>query len=107
MSVERPKLAALAERLGIASSYWDLVGNARTTQDATREALVAAMGFDASDEAAAARALDELARTENSLVEPVLVWREFEDAVPSLPLRLEASSGALDFELELRTENGS
>jgi len=107
VSVERPKLAALAERLGIASSYWDLVGNARTTQDATREALVAAMGFDASDEAAAARALDELARTENSLVEPVLVWREFEDAVPSLPLRLEASSGALDFELELRTENGS
>ena len=107
MSAERPKLAALAERLGIASSYWDLVGNARPTQDLTREALVAAMGFDGSDEVAAAGSLDELARTENSLVDPVLVWREFESVVPSLPLRLEASSGALDFEVELRTEDGS
>ena len=64
MSAERPKLAALAERLGIASSYWDLLGTARPTRDVTREALVAAMGYDASDEVAAARALDELARTE-------------------------------------------
>ena len=74
MSAERPKLAALAERLGIASSYWDLVGNARPTQDATREALVAAMGFDGADELAAAHALDEVERREaESLVEPVRV----------------------------------
>ena len=96
MSAERPKLVALAERLGIASFYWDLVGNARPTRDATREALVAAMGFDGSGEAAAARALDAIERTQSeSLIEPVLVWREFENAVPSLPLRLDASTGAL------------
>jgi len=89
LSAERPNLSALAERLGIASSYWDLVGRARPTSDATREALVAAMHFDGSDEAAAARALDELACAEaQSLVDPVLVWREYRDVVPSLPLRL-------------------
>ncbi len=108
MSAERPNLSVLAERLGIASSYWDLVGRARPTSDATREALVAAMHFDGSDEAAAERALDELARAEaESLVDPVLVWREYEEVVPSLPLRLPPSSGALDFEIEVRTEDGA
>jgi len=108
LSAGRPHLTALAERLGIASSYWDLVGRARPTSDATRGALVAAMHFDGSDEAAAARALDDLNRAEAaSLIDPVLVWREYEEVVPSLPLRLPPSSGALDFEIEVRTEDGA
>lgn len=108
MSAERPRLAELAERLGIAASYWDLVGNARPSSDATREALVAAMGFDASDEAAAARALDALAReAAERLVDPVLVWREYEDAVPSLPVNLAGAAAPSDYEIEVRTEDGA
>jgi 4-alpha-glucanotransferase len=108
LSAERPKLGALAERLGIAASYWDLGGRARPTSDATREALVASMRHDGSSEAAAERALGEIERAEaGALVDPVLVWREFEDVVPSLPLRLPAAPGPLDFEIELRTEDGA
>ncbi len=108
MSAERPNLRALAERLGIASSYWDLVGRARPTSDATREALALSMHFDGSDEATAARALQGLASVEaDSLIDPVLVWREYEAVVPSLPLRLSPSPNALDFEIEVRTEDGA
>jgi 4-alpha-glucanotransferase len=107
VSAERPALAELAERLGIAASYWDLVGNARPTSDATREALVAAMGFDASDERAAARALLELSREESArLVDPVLVWREYEDVVPSLPVHGIDAGAPCDYEIELSTEDG-
>jgi 4-alpha-glucanotransferase len=55
---ERPQLRALANRLGILDGYHSILeGSWVETTDATREALVAAMGFDAADEAAAERAL--------------------------------------------------
>ena len=54
----RRALRRLADRLGILPAYAPAGGGPlRHTSDATREALVAAMGFDASSEAAAARAL--------------------------------------------------
>jgi 4-alpha-glucanotransferase len=108
VSAERPRLAELAERLGIAASYWDLVGNARPSSDATREALVGAMGFDASDEAAAERTLEALARADaERLVDPVLVWREYDDVAPSLPLNLAGATASCDYEIEVRTEDGA
>ena len=56
--VERPALRALAEQLGIQSSYVDQTGESlRLTSDATREQLLAAMGYDASTEAAARKVL--------------------------------------------------
>jgi len=55
---ERPALAALATRLGIEDGYWSTLHRHWVgTSDATREALLAAMGFDASSEEAAGRAL--------------------------------------------------
>ncbi len=54
----RRALRRLADRLGILASYVPAGGGPpRCTSDATREALVAAMGYDASSEAAAGRAL--------------------------------------------------
>lgn len=107
MSAERPRLRVLAERLGIASAYWDLSGHEWITSDATREALLAAMGRDVSTEAAAAGALEALDRElAECTLDPVLVWREFGDAVPEVPLRLPAGVGALAWRLELHEEGG-
>jgi len=55
---ERPALQALAARAGILDGYHSaLDGSWVATSDATREALLAAMGLDASSEAAASRDL--------------------------------------------------
>jgi 4-alpha-glucanotransferase len=106
--VERPALRALAARLGIADSYFDLIGRARPTSDATREALVAAMRFDASSEAAAQAALAQLdERDAAALVEPVVVWREFEGRVPVILVAAPPSTQALDCEIEIRLEDGA
>ncbi|HVH19508.1 MAG TPA: 4-alpha-glucanotransferase, partial [Myxococcota bacterium] len=104
---DRPALRALAERLGIASSYYDLVGRLRETSDATREALVAAMRHDGSSEAAAGLALAVFdARAAGALVEPVVVWREFEGHVPIVLVAAPPAPHALDCEIELRLESG-
>ena len=108
MKPERPELRALAERLGIASSYWDLEGGAHPTSDATREALVAAFGLDGSSEAAAAgarRACEEAEAAQ--LIDPVVVWREYAEAPPRLTVQLPASAVPLDYRLELGLEDGS
>jgi hypothetical protein len=107
MKAERPRLHALAEALGIAPSYWDIAGRLRPTSDPTREALVAAMGFDGSDEGAAERSWAALRRaTVERLVEPVVVWREYGGAVPAVELRAPAAAASLDWELELHLEDG-
>jgi 4-alpha-glucanotransferase len=57
----RRALRRLADRLGILPAYAPAGGGPpRRTSDATREALVAAMGWDGSSEAAAARSLRAL-----------------------------------------------
>jgi 4-alpha-glucanotransferase len=104
---DRPALRALAERLGIASSYFDLVGRTRDTSDATREALVAALRHDGSTEAAATRALAELdAAAGAALVEPVVVWREFEERVPVVFLAAPPVAHPLDCEIAITLESG-
>jgi 4-alpha-glucanotransferase len=54
---ERPLLREVARRCGIAPGYVGTDGAWHETSDASREALLAAMGVDAADEASAARAL--------------------------------------------------
>lgn len=107
MSVARPALHGLAGRRGIAASYFDIGGTERHTSDATRVALLAGMGFDAATEEGAARALAALdAAADAALVEPVLVWREFEGRAPGVPLVFSRPPQALDWEVEVRLEDG-
>jgi 4-alpha-glucanotransferase len=108
VSGARPALRALAERLGIVSSYWDLAGRERVTSDATREALLAAMGVDAGDEARAERALAALAaEAAERWIEPVLVWREYAGAAPALPVRIPPGVDTGTWRIELRDEQGA
>jgi 4-alpha-glucanotransferase len=107
MSRDRPALRALADRLGIVPAYRDVEGRERVASDASTEALVRAMGLDASDEASAAHALAALDRERaGRLVDPVLVWREWEHADPQLEVEPAALAGAREFALELRLEDG-
>lgn len=108
MTADRPRLRALAERMGILESYWDLTGHQRVTSDATRETLLAAMRIDATDEARAAAALEALdAEQAERWIDRVQVWREHGDAIPYVPVRIPAGVGAADWRLELHEEGGS
>src|SRR5688572_10913168 len=75
IGTHRPLLRALSDELGIIPGYQDQTGKEwRETSDETRVLLVAAMGFDASTEAAAEAALEELRRERvERLVEPARV----------------------------------
>lgn len=107
MTAERPALQKLAERLGILPGYRGVDGRDRSTSDATREALVAAMGHEADSEAAALRCLETLERAdEQRLLAPVLVWREWEHARPELSVNARALAGARDYAIELALEDG-
>jgi 4-alpha-glucanotransferase len=107
VSSERPLLGMLAERLGILPSYWDLTGHRRVTSDPTREALLAALRIDASDEEHAAEALATLdAEQAARWIDPVLVWREHEESIPSVAVRVPAEVGAADWRLEWHAESG-
>jgi 4-alpha-glucanotransferase len=107
----RPALRALADHVGILPSYLQQNGrDVRETSDATREALLSALGHDASTEAAAAQGLAELERLERArLVPPVQVWREYEQAQPMLRASLppELAQGKLAWQVELALEDGS
>jgi 4-alpha-glucanotransferase len=66
----------LSRRCGIADSYVDARGVSRRTSAGTRTAILAAMGFDASSEESATRALQELNRQEwAKALPPAIVHR--------------------------------
>ena len=104
----RPALRALAARLGITSSYRLLSGKTRQTRDATRVAVLAAMGVDAADEAAARRALADLAReARERLLDPVQVALGRRTA-PVIRLRAAPGSReAVSWRVELVQEDGA
>jgi 4-alpha-glucanotransferase len=69
----RRALRALADRVGITAEYVDQTGKERhATSDRTRVALLAAMGFDASSEAAADRTRRALRERENEQLLPAV-----------------------------------
>jgi 4-alpha-glucanotransferase len=109
----RSALRELADRRGIVDGYWDVTGREyRETSDATRVALLAAMGVDASSEEAARRTLAaEEDRERERVLEPVAVWRERADAEPALRLRVppavQGAHGRVSWRLELVLEDGS
>ena len=106
---ERPFLRGLAERRGILPSYRDQSGREeRVTSDATREALLAAMGLDASTETAARGALDAADEaTRERALEPVRVWREQALSFPTTLVRVpRALDAPVSYELRLELEDG-
>jgi 4-alpha-glucanotransferase len=104
----RPRLRALAARLGIVPSYVDQTGReTRYTSDATREALLGVMGFDAPTEDAAAGWLDELDHLdrETILVPVRVVERDSADVARVRP-RLPPGVASADVTITLREEAG-
>jgi 4-alpha-glucanotransferase len=105
---ERPQLRALADRAGIVASFRGAGGETRVTSDATRVALLEAMGLDASSESSAAAALRDLDEHEaRELLAPARVVVQGTRAADRIPLRLpEGSSARALWRLELRDEAG-
>jgi 4-alpha-glucanotransferase len=102
-------LLALAGRAAILPEYVDIFGQRRLTSDDTRVALLAAMGIDASSGTAAARTLAELEQGDaERLIEPVYVRRERDRRSARLQVRVptDASRARIEYQLELREENG-
>jgi 4-alpha-glucanotransferase len=110
VATTRPVLQKLAEHLGIQSSYLDQTGETlRLTSDATREALLAAMGFDASTEESAAAALQALRVAERRrLIDPVRVVRQRNRrALSTVRVRMPSiRADSVEWTLTLRTEDG-
>lgn len=96
-------LRALADRLGVVSSYVSASSGGRhDASDATRASLVGAMGFDGSSEEAAAGALSALTRaSESRLLEPVQVVR---DGTRNASLISAQVSGRVEWRLEVRRD---
>jgi 4-alpha-glucanotransferase len=105
---ERPNLRLLSSRMGILPSYVDWRAEERPTSDATREAILRAMGLDAPDEAAAARALADLDRRDaGSPLDPLRVVRADAPALRRLPVRLPPEArGDIRWELRVDREDG-
>ena len=108
MSTRRPWLRALAERVGILSSYVATSGERRFTSDAVRAALLATLGHDGSTERAAARALRTLAERETRmLVEPVRIVGVGRQEARAVRARFSTGRRTrVDWSLELRDEAG-
>ncbi len=100
---------ALAERVGILPEYVDQSGRElRTTSDATRIAILGAMGIEASTEAAARASLQAMETRERAtLLEPVRVRLRGSRSAGRLRVRLPGSSGAaVRWRATLTTEEG-
>ena len=101
----RSSLRALADRVGILAAYIDQTGRKRLTSDRTREALLAAMGFDASSEAAAGRTLGALRDAlKGRVIPPVRVTTK---AAAPIPLSLARGwPSRIEWTAELTDEGG-
>src|SRR5918999_5179847 len=109
VSTHRPVLRSLSDELGIIPGYRDQTGAEwRETSDETRVLLLAAMGVDASNETAAAEALEELRRERRErLLEPARVVEVGTEEAETAVVRLaEPWSLPLRWELELEEESG-
>ena len=103
-------LRRLADRLGIVREYVDQTGTERReTSDATRAAILAAMGYAAGSEEEARQSLERLEREERArLLDPTRVVRGDECADAPVRLRLpEEASGEVAWLLVLEEEDGA
>ncbi|MGI8498473.1 MAG: hypothetical protein ACR2OG_12910, partial [Gemmatimonadaceae bacterium] len=104
MTAPPSSLHQLAERMGIIREYIDQTGTERrVTSDDTRVALLAAMGVDASSNAAATRELDRMdTLARERMLDPVLVVRA--DATERHLARVRVPGGRAGDRVEWRTE---
>ncbi len=105
---ERPELLSLADACGIYREYERADGVHVETTDETREALLFAMGFDASSEDAACRTLAELrAASEARPVAPTRVVRSDDEGAHRLQVRVpESRGGRVQWQCKIEVENG-
>lgn len=106
---QRPALHALSDRYGILPSYVDNGGVRRWTSDESRIAILAAMGIDASSEAAAAAEIEAADdRASHGSIGPVVVQRSIGSRSQRLRCRPPAAlrGTIFDYRLELRLESG-
>ena len=101
-------LEQLADLAGILPAYLDVHGNECRTSDATREALLAALGYEVGDEAAARRTLEaERAALHARVVEPVRVVEAGSTPARALPVQLpEPTAAPVRWLLEVTSEGG-
>jgi 4-alpha-glucanotransferase len=106
--VSRTALRELADRVGIIPEYLDQTGReVRRTTDATREALLAIMGFDAPTADAARGWLDALDHEEReSIIEPVRVVERDDPRARQVRVRLPDGIRNADVVLTLTEEQG-
>ncbi len=105
---KRPNLRALAERLGILPSYIDTSAVRRDTSEATYEALLAAMGVDASDEQLADGELIRLREQAESDLLPAVEIVRTPGATASTAVRTaHIPPGEWDWFLEVTEEHGT
>src|SRR3954467_10554032 len=105
----RPNLRTLGDRLGIQALYLDQTGEKlRLTSDATREAVLGAMGIDASTEERAAEALKALRATQRrQWIAPVRVVRQRSRSLSTVMVRVPRTHAHdVRWTLVLRTEEG-
>jgi 4-alpha-glucanotransferase len=106
---ERPALRALAARCGIAPSYVGYDGQSRAVEDASCEALLAAMGFDATSEPRAEAALYALeAAPPEQVLPPVRVAPAGSRELQRVELQLGGQvAGWMRYRIELTLEDGA
>jgi 4-alpha-glucanotransferase len=103
----RPRLRALARRLGILPAYYDMHGKLRRTTDDARAAVLDAMGYDTSSEDTATLALAAIDdRERRRLVTPVRVLRGTRPP-GSLTVAIPADlAGPIEWRIEVVDESG-
>ena len=104
----RPRLRALAARLGIVPEYLDQTGRRIVrTSDVTREVLLAVMGFDAPTEDAARGWLAELDHEDDgAVVEPVRVVERDAAAARTIRVRVPRDMGTANVVATVTEESG-
>lgn len=106
---QRPVLRALADRLNILSEYLDYTGTTvRRASDEVLERIAAVLGYDASDERAAADSIRRLDKEQRStLIEPAVVLRQ-NNVGRTVDVRTPPGlRTSVDWLLQLTTEDGT
>lgn len=103
---ERPVLDRLCEHVGLETSYWDVTGTLHQVPRTSLVSLLAAMGYEAGSDDAAAETLAQLqAKALTQTLPPVAVL--YADAAAAVDVRGPAKALAKGLEWRIRLEDGN